>query len=856
MTSADTVGQRFAEVCSAQPDSVALQIDDRRWSYRELADELSARIAELDRTEPDVARPVAVVVDGSATTVAAMLAVLMSPRPLIPIDAASPVSRTAGIVAEVGALLHPDSAVTDQAVPDHTEAGDRTATTRRPSPRRAPLDGCAILAFTSGSTGTPKAVRQGHDLWLHQARDLSGQLGITSGTVVAQALPPGFGGGLDIIVTSLLNGAQLVLADPRLDGTTELVATLSACAPESLQLTPALLRALMATPGCAAALASVQVVATCGEAIDAADVARLRSLAPSATFVNRSGSSETGNLAFNAFPPHRPLPTGLVPAGKVASGKHIRVLGDDGSTVPPGTTGIIEVTSPYLAQGYLVGGEIIDFPVIETVDGSGARRHLVGDAGHLLGDQLHLTGRVDDTVKIRGYRVDVGEVAAAARALPDVGDAAVVVREIAGRPALVAYLSPPPGARPPAIAAVRQGLSKALPSWMVPAHTVLLAELPRTERGKIDRMALPDPAVRAGHAPPATTTERLLAPIWSDLLAVADIGRDDDFVALGGDSLTVLTLLDRVDDAFGVRLPVSVPVVASTLRGLAREIDSASPTTAATEVIMLPGSPSTHDTGSVTTVFAFAGAGESALAFAPLARRLPGVRMIGLHAHGLESRGLPDWTIRRAARRCVGHIRAAAPHGPYRFVGHSLGGVIAMEAANILVADGERVEHIVCLDTIVTGPLQRRTALELDSTVDAPDEGDRDCRDGEGRDRDTADRQGLPDTPDTPTGTAVWRTRLALMTAGWWPRPTEEQWSLFHELGRRSALLHRLRPWHGPVTVVLAEDNPDPIHWWDALAPEHVGLHRVTGDHNGILRAPHVDRVAGIVADSVTGARV
>jgi acyl-coenzyme A synthetase/AMP-(fatty) acid ligase/thioesterase domain-containing protein/acyl carrier protein len=731
------------------------------------------------------------------------------------------------------------------------EVVEDTATTLHPSPRRAPLDGCAILAFTSGSTGTPKAVRQGHDLWLHQARELSEQLGITAGTVVAHALPAGFGGGLDIIVTSLLNGAHLVLADPRLNGTTELVGTLSACAPESLQLTPALLRALIATPGCASALASVEVVATCGEAIDAADVARLRSLAPSATFVNRSGSSETGNLAFNAFPPHRPLPPGPVPAGKVASGKYIRILRDDGAPVPPGTTGMIEVTSPYLAQGYLVGGEIIDFPVIETVGGNGGRRHLVGDAGHLLGDQLHLTGRVDDTVKIRGYRVDVGEVAAAARALPGVGDAAIVVREIVGRPALVAYVSPPPDARPPAIAAVRQGLSHALPSWMVPAHTVLLSELPRTERGKIDRMALPDPAVRADHAPPATTTERLLAPIWSDLLAITDIGRDDDFVALGGDSLTAVTLLDLVDDAFGVRLPASLPVVTSTLRELAHEIDSATPTTAAGEVLVLPGPSSTDDVVPSTTIFAFAGAGESALAFAPLARRLPGVRVVGLHAHGLESRGLPDWTIGRAARRCVRHIRAAVPHGPYRFVGHSLGGVIAMEAANILIADGERVEHIVCLDTILTGPLQRRRELELDSIVDDRAEGDRD-----GPDRDTADRQGLPDTPDTPTGTAVWRTRLALMTAGWWPRPTERQWSLFHELGRRSALLHRLRPWHGPVTVVLAEDNPDPIHWWDALAPGHVGIHRVTGDHNGIIRAPHVDRVAGIVADAVTGARV
>ncbi|QTI67090.1 AMP-binding protein [Gordonia polyisoprenivorans] len=852
MKNAERLADRFAAAVAAHADRSALRIGDRCWDYRELDGELSRLRATLAEVCTDPDRPVAVVVDGTAPTFLPMLAVLFSPHPLIPVDAASPRSRVSTILADTGALLW------------SADSGTDTMSTADLVPGHPRVD-CAVLAFTSGSTGTPKAVRQGDELWLHQATELAHELGIGPGAIVAQALPAAFGGGIDITVTTLLAGALLWTLDPRIDGVGDLVASLRRGRAQSLHLSPALLRAILDTDGAGEALRGIDLVATCGEALDAAEVNRLRALTPEVTFVNRSGSSETGNLAFNSFAPDRELPTGTLPAGRIAAGKHIRVLDEDGTPLPDGAVGAIEVHSPHLARGYLCGGELVDFATHDTGGGQQpaavpVRSHRTGDVGRVDGDRLTLLGRSDDTVKIRGYRVDIGEVTAAARAADGVGDAVVIAHKSDGRTELVAYVAPPRAARAPAVATVRTAIGRAVPSWMVPAHIVLLPELPRTERGKVDRTALPAPRWRPAYTPPATGTEKLLAAIYADLLGIGaggigagGIGTGDDFVALGGDSLTAVTLLQRVEETFGVSLPPSAPITDPTVRDLAARIDAAAPVSADGVVVHLPG---THEPGATNDpdgmpahspiVFAFAGAGESALAFAPLARRLTGHRLIGLHAHGLENRGVPDPTIRRAARRFARQVRRLCPHGPYRFVGHSLGGVIAMEVARILIADGEVVEHIVCLDTVLTGPLQRRLPVHLPAST-----------------ADTTHAATGSDVVDTEQVAAehrstwdLWRTRAALLTAGWWPRPADAQWSLFHELGRRSALLHRLHPWSGPATIVLAEDNPDPGEWWEVIAPEHHGVHRISGDHNGILRAPHVDVTAGIVADALAGAHV
>lgn len=823
MINSPTLADRFTVVSAENVDRIAVQTTHTVWTYGELSERVAAVDAVLRRFPGR--QPVAVMADGSLEAVAQLVAVTLSEHPAVLIDTALPTERVAAMMRAVGATtLHASRALEKDNL-------DSTAWQHFPPDT-------AIVAFTSGSTGAPKAVLHPQALWLNQVSELATELTIGPGHRAGQALPVSYGAGLDITLTALMNGATLQLLDVRGAGVAATLQTLSRWEPDSLHLTPSLWRALSVDQHARTALSSVRVVATCGEAVHGGDLARARALLPAATFVNRSGSSETGNLAFNTFPPDRPMPDTVVPAGRPARDKSVVIVDDVGMPLPEGEIGNIEVTSPHLALGYVLDGRVHLFT--ETARG---RRHVLGDRGRCAGGELHLLGRTDDTVKVRGYRVDTGEITAVARAIDGILDAVVTVRQVEGTTRIAAYLVAAPGRRPPSLAEIRVGMAAVLPDWMQPTHVTLLPALPMTERGKIDKAALPDPVERPRRVAPATTTERLLAPIYEDLFAVGDIGVTDDVVALGADSLTIVELIRRIQDTFGVDLAPSVVFAGGTLGDLAQRIDDTDATPGTTDVVveLNPRSPAetprTSDPPS-RIVFAFAGAGEAALALSPLARRLPGTRVVGLQAHGLESRGLPDWTITRAARRCVRHITEIDPIGPYVFVGHSLGGVIAMEAARILDRHGRSVEHIVCLDTVLHGPLANRSSIPM-----SPDES---------RDQRT---DQVDETILRPSGSAVWRTRAALLTAGWWRRPAQAQWALFHELGRRSAMLHRLRPYTGAVTAVLAEDNPDDPRWWYRLAPSCTGVHRVAGDHNGMLRAPYVDATAAIVGDVLAAVR-
>ena len=278
--------------------------------------------------------------------------------------------------------------------------------------------------------------------------------------------------------------------------------------------------------------------------------------------------------------------------------------------------------------------------------------------------------------------------------LHDVMHAAVVPARSPrdGGTRLVAYVVPDAGATP-STWQLRRELADEMPSTMVPSAIVLVDDLPRTPRGKVDRRGLPPPpdiARRPYRAP--VGREEVLADLIGSVLAVEDVGLDDDFFDLGGDSLAAIELIAAIDEQFGIDLPPSTLLEAPTTALLAPLLNHRRPRGSSTAVAFREGRG--------TPFFCVAGGGSPATSLRALAHALPDDRAVyGMQAHGLEERGRPDRSVEACARRYVTDMRAIQPVGPYLLGGHSFGGLVAFEMASRLEAAGETVALLAILDT-------------------------------------------------------------------------------------------------------------------------------------------------------------
>jgi thioesterase domain-containing protein/acyl carrier protein len=482
--------------------------------------------------------------------------------------------------------------------------------------------------------------------------------------------------------------------------------------------------------------------------------------------------------------------------------------------------GLLAVTSAYLSAGYW-GDPAATAEKFQPL-ADGRVRYRTGDRARIdAHGVLHVLGRADDSVKIRGYLVEPGEVEASLLALPQVHDAVVrAVTDGGGAPRLVAWVVPEPEQRTASPALLRAGVARALPEWMVPRNFVVLDALPRTERGKVDVQSLPPVPDRPDPAPLTTDAERALERIWAPLLHLERVGRDESFTALGGDSLAVEEMLTAVQSRLGVSLTSGDLAEHPTLGELAAVIavnsGGRAPARASGLVVLRP-------TGSRPPLFCLAGAGGPAASFEPLAGALgPDQPVYGLQVHGLENRGIPDWTVARTARRYARLIEQVAPEGPVLLAGHSLGGLLALATAHLLQKRGREVLEVFLLDTYLPLPVRGEDAPRQVGPTTAP----------------ISRRQ-------------LWLTRFRVVTAGLVRHPPELQKEVFHQHGARIARYHRPIPWPGRSVLVLSSENEDEATWWEPLLPGRRVIERVRADHVAMLRRPFVDEIAELVTREV-----
>ncbi|MFE9421943.1 amino acid adenylation domain-containing protein, partial [Kitasatospora sp. NPDC006697] len=579
---ATTVPAVFAARAAADPSAVAVVADGVELSYGEL-DARSNRLARLlveHGVGPETR--VAVVLERSAELITALLAVLKAGGAYVPVDTAHPADRIEYLFADAAPMAVVCAAGTRSALPAGSTlpvlALDEPATAERLAglsaepfahPELRPAHPAYVI-HTSGSTGRPKGVLVPHGSFLNTVQGLT-RFGAGPGSRVAQFASVGFDNfGLEWSL-ALLNGGALVVVPAERRLGTELAAFLTGQRISHASLPPAVLAAL--PPG---SLPAELVLEVGGEACPP-EVARQWS--EGRVLFNTYGPTETAVDATY----WRAEPEAAEPAiGRPIANTRAYVLDEALRPVAPGVAGELYLAGAGLARGYLGRSALTAerFPAC-PYGTPGERMYRTGDLVRWNADgQLVFAGRADEQLKIRGFRIEPGEIEAVLTAHEQVARAAVTAREDEpGDKRLVAYVVPAEGAPADALPAeLRAFAAERLPGYLVPAAVVLLAGLPLTVNGKLDKRALPVPdygaAASTGRGP-STLQEELLCQVFAAVLGLRSVGVDDDFFDLGGHSLLATRLVNRIRTVLGAELPLKALFEAPTVAGVAAALADA-----------------------------------------------------------------------------------------------------------------------------------------------------------------------------------------------------------------------------------------------------------------------------------------
>ncbi|MFD6554877.1 amino acid adenylation domain-containing protein, partial [Streptomyces sp. NPDC058398] len=523
---ATTLVELFRAQASRTPDAPALIDGERRLTYGELGTRVERTARVLAGLGAGPGRTVAVALPRSADLVVALLAVQRTGAAYLPLDAGHPPERRAFMLADARPVY-----LVDGALPDGPEG-------ELPS-FIDPLN-AAYVIYTSGSTGRPKAVQVPHRGIVNRLLWMQDTYGLTDADRVLQKTPAGFDVSVWEFFWPLITGAALVLARP--DGHRDpayLAALIREQAVTTVHFVPSMLRAFLDEPT-ATHCTGLRRVLCSGEALPADLAARFHTLLP-AELHNLYGPTEASVDVTAA----RILPgADRVPIGRPVWNTRLHVLDQALRPVPPGVAGELYLAGVQLARGYLDRpGPTAERFVADPYGPPGTRMYRTGDLARRTGaGDLEYLGRTDDQVKIRGFRVEPGEIETVLARQDTVAHAAVVARE----QRLVAYVVPAPG-RTPDPAGLRARLAAVLPDHMVPAAVVTLDVLPLTPNGKLDRKALPAPDFAAATTGtlPRTAREATWCGLFADVLGLEQVGAEDDFFALGGDSIVAMQLVAR-----------------------------------------------------------------------------------------------------------------------------------------------------------------------------------------------------------------------------------------------------------------------------------------------------------------------
>ncbi|MET9666783.1 amino acid adenylation domain-containing protein [Streptomyces sp. NPDC006475] len=852
-----SVLRRFLEQAERTPDHPAVRCGNEALGYRELA-QRAAAVADVLRARG--VRPgdhVPVLTPASVDTVAAMLGTWLAGAAFVPVDPAWPAVRIENVLREVASapVLVPEAAAATVLSVAGVPLPDWDGLSGTPTPDaddagNADAESAAYVIFTSGTSGLPKGVVVGHRQLAHYTAALLDRIELPAGAGFAAVSTLAADLSYTAIFPTLASGGCVQLIDTDVATAPEALADWFRTNPVSaMKLVPSHLSALLADARDPAALLPKDALVLGGEVLPRALYERLRELAPQLRLFNHYGPTETtigaSCLALGDTVDPR---CSALPVGAGLGENRLTVVDREGKALPPWCPGEVLISGPGIGLGYLdelrAGGAGFG-------ERGGAGHYRSGDLGRLVpGFGVEITGRLDDQVKLRGYRVQLGEVEAQLHRQPGVVGAAVVARSdesglVSHLDAYVVGADGNDGAA--SIRDLQSALARELPAAMVPTGWQLLDRLPLTANGKTDRKALAPVETRKAQAGrPRDAIEQRLLVLWSEVLGVEEISPDDDFFDLGGHSLRAIKLTARTNSAFGCRLPMSSIFGAPTVAAMARLVRG----TDAQDSNVVP----LRQAKGEAPVFCIHPGGGSTLSYWELARLLPADRpVIGIESWGLHGKPAQG-DFSEMAENYAAAI--AADGRPPVIVGWCFGGLMAWETAQALRRSGQEVAKLIVIDcpapTYDDGEGESQEAQELTESALI------------GR---FAWHYEIDLPSPLPSGPAAYELLLKEMQRIGHLPPTAdaaELRTLFDVYAANMTALDRhfdagLPDYPAPdypILLVRAEpaDLPqdDDRTWgWGSLAGSQLAFASVDADHHGIMRAPAVPDLATLVAEAL-----
>ncbi len=731
-----SIGDRFDATARRFSERKAVSDCVGQLSYADLAvvvDRIANTVAAAVAERPG---PVAILLSRDLLFPAAMLAVLAAGRGFVPLDAGDPIERirriatTSGAAALVttpdlarglGAMFPPDLPVIDIETTDGAACGHPIA---RPAP-----DDLAFIVYTSGSTGNPKGAYHNHRNLLHDVMQQTNTLHLNEDDRVALLYSPAVIAAIREIFMTLLNGASLHILPPQELQSAGLVREIGKRGITVCRTVPVLLRRMTEALGPNERLDGVRVVGLGSQRVDWSDFDVFRRHFPAeALLIVGIGATECGGNYAHWFVDDRLRATGpRLPIGRILPDANVTIARSDGRPVDVGEVGEFIVASRYVALGYWRDPEMTARAFTIHPADPKTRIFKTGDIGRLRPDGLlEYVGRSDQQIKLRGHRIEIGEIEIALGECAGVEDAAVVARrdEAGLVRSLAAYVEPRigvDGLQAPNLLSI---LADRLPGYMIPATLHIAEKLPRLPNLKIDRVRLNelDAATHSerrerasvrnrGIADGRLPNDRSLAPdalgplylqildIWRRIFGRDDIAIDDNFFELGGDSLSATQMICEVEAVTRQRIPRSALRTTFTIRELA--------------VTLLRNVPAMEELVTCAKqgrgaafLFCHGDYMTRGLYALKLADMLIGDQSVYLvHPHLDPDPGL---TVEEMARARLPQILAAHPTGIFRLGGHCNGGALALEIAYRLERLGREVEFVALIDV---PSLNARSAL-------------------------------------------------------------------------------------------------------------------------------------------------